>query len=339
MSGAAIALTRVTRAYDGRRVVDDATLTAPAGRILALLGPSGSGKSTILRIIAGLEPIDAGEVRLGGAIVSSPGATAPPETRRIGLVFQDYALFPHLDATHNVAFGLDALPREARIAAARAWLQRVGLGARAHAYPHELSGGEQQRVALARALAPSPRAILLDEPFSGLDPALRAELRQITLDAIAETGATGIFVTHHADEALLVADRLAILKNGRVLQESDARAAYDSPVSAEAAAALGPVNIVDAVVENGHASTPFGVASVSGHANGAHVQIVVRAEALRLGEGGDAQLIDRRPQGAFDLVRVRAGDSIWNALVAPRMPLPDRLRTSLDPAGTFVFAR
>jgi iron(III) transport system ATP-binding protein len=171
----AVTLTNVRRAYNGAWALDDVSLTAPDGKVLALLGPSGSGKSTILRLIAGLEQVDAGEVHIGGERASAPGQTLPAEQRRIGMVFQDYSLFPHLSAAANVAFGLGALSRQEREAQALAWLDRVGLKHRAAAYPHELSGGEQQRIALARALAPKPRAILLDEPFSGLDPVQRAE--------------------------------------------------------------------------------------------------------------------------------------------------------------------
>ena len=147
-----VILTRVRRAYAGVAALDDVSLTAPDGRVLALLGPSGSGKSTILRLVAGLEPVDVGEVRIGDEVVSAPGRTLPAEQRRIGMVFQDYALFPHLTAAANVAFGLDKLARAERETEAFRWLDRVGLKSRARAYPHELSGGEQQRVAVARDL-------------------------------------------------------------------------------------------------------------------------------------------------------------------------------------------
>ncbi|HRO04566.1 MAG TPA: ABC transporter ATP-binding protein, partial [Terricaulis sp.] len=168
-----VTLSKVRRIYDGKPVVNEVSLTAPEAQVLALLGASGSGKSTLLRLIAGLENVDGGEIRLGDEIVSTPRRTLPAEARRVGMVFQDYSLFPHLSAAANVAFGLERLPRAEREAQALSWLDRIGLQARAHAFPHELSGGEQQRVALARALAPTPRAVLLDEPFSGLDPVLR----------------------------------------------------------------------------------------------------------------------------------------------------------------------
>jgi len=337
-TAAAITLTNVTRRYGARAVVDNVSLTAPAGQVLALLGPSGSGKSTILRLIAGLEPVDAGEVGLGGQTVSTRAHTQPPEQRRVGFVFQDYALFPHLSAGANVAFGLAHLPRAERDARALQWLGRVGLGARAQAYPHELSGGEQQRVALARALAPSPRAVLLDEPFSGLDPSLRSELRDVALAAIAEARATAIFVTHHADEALLVADRLAVLREGRVLQEASPREVYAAPANAETAAALGPVNTYDAMVQNGVAQTPFGnvVATLP---DGAFARVVVRAEAIALTDGASVRVMDRRPQGHADLVRLEASGGLeWRALIPANAPSRERANLVLDPAGAFVFA-
>lgn len=334
---AAITLTNVTRRYGARAVVSDVSLTAPAGQVLALLGPSGSGKSTILRLIAGLEPVDAGEIALGGETVSTRAHTTAPERRRVGFVFQDYALFPHLNAAENVAFGIAHLARPDRDARALQWLQRVGLGARAGAYPHELSGGEQQRVALARALAPGPRAVLLDEPFSGLDPSLRSELRDVALAAITEARATAIFVTHHADEALLVADRLAVLKDGRVLQEAPPRDVYAHPASAETAAALGPVNVFETTIENGQAPTPFGAVATT-LANGTRARVVVRAEAISLTDGNTARVLDRRPQGYADLVRIGAANTEWIALIPATAPTRETANVALDPAGAFVFA-
>jgi iron(III) transport system ATP-binding protein len=322
MSEAAITLRDVRRAYAGRPAVDGVSLSLPAGQITALLGPSGSGKSTLLRLIAGLEPVDGGEIRFGEEIVSTPGRTLAPERRRVGVVFQDYALFPHLTAAGNVEFGLDGLSREARRAKAREWLGRVGLEARADDHPHRLSGGEQQRVALARALAPGPRAVLLDEPFSGLDPVLRAELREITLAALRAAGATAVFVTHDAEEALLVADRLAIVGAGRLVQDGPPREVYARPNSPQAAAALGPVNLFAAAVEGGAVQTPFGPARTTLN-SAAPVQVVLRCEALTLGEGGDARVIDVRPQGAMDLVQVEKNGAVWRAL----SPASANLRT------------
>ena len=302
------------------------------------LGLRARASSTILRLIAGLEPLDAGEIRIGDELVSASGRTLAPEQRRVGMVFQDYSLFPHLSAAANVAFGLDALPRAEREREARAWLERVGLGKRAHAFPHELSGGEQQRVALARALAPRPRALMLDEPFSGLDPALRAELRETTLAALAETQTTAVFVTHDAEEALLVADRLAILKGGRLLQEAAPREAYDQP----RVCTMPPLRSARSTcfagrVDGGAIATPFGAVAAA-LPNGTNAQAVVRAEALRLTPGTQARVLDRRPHGANDLVRIEAQGVIWRALVPARTALGESVDVVLEPSGAFVFA-
>ena len=328
----------VRRTFNGKHAINDVTLTAPAGRITALLGASGSGKSTLLRLVAGLEPVDGGRVLIGGVVVSSPGAMLPAEHRRIGLVFQDYALFPHLTSAANVAFGLREGEKAVRLSQAHHWLARVGLAGRAEAYPHELSGGEQQRVALARALAPRPRAVLLDEPFSGLDPVLRAELRDTTLDAIAALGATAIFVTHDADEAMYVADRIAILKDGALVQDGSPRDVYAHPASPEAAAALGAVNRFDGAVMGGKIETPFGTIATT-RGDGA-ARAIVRAEALRLAPGARARVIDRRPQGAFDTVRVAVGDLEWRALIPAREgpQAGEATDITIEESGAFVFA-
>ncbi len=332
-----VTLTHVRRAYAGVRALDDVSLTAPTGKVLALLGPSGSGKSTILRLVAGLESVDAGEVRIGDELMSSSHHTLPAEQRRIGMVFQDYSLFPHLTAGANVAFGLDRISRAVREARALAWLDRVGLKHRAHAYPHELSGGEQQRVALARALAPSPRAVLLDEPFSGLDPVQRAELRDATLATLMEARTTTLFVTHDADDALQVADRLAILKAGRLLQEAPPREAYDRPASIDVAAALGPINVFDGRVENGAVATPFGNVLAPTLSAGP-ARAAVRAEALRLAPGSRARVLDVRPHGAHDLVRIEAESVVWRALIPARTELAERVDVEIYAAGAFAFS-
>jgi iron(III) transport system ATP-binding protein len=333
-----VELSRVHRSYGKTRVLDDVSFTAPEGQVVALLGPSGSGKSTILRLIAGLEPVDGGEVLIGGARVSSIGTNVPTEARRVGMVFQDYSLFPHLTAGANVAFGLDRLGRAARDETALRWLDRVGLKHRAGAYPHELSGGEQQRVALARALAPTPRAILLDEPFSGLDAVLRAELRDATLATLAEARTTTLFVTHDAEDALQAADRLVILKAGRVLQEAPPRDAYDRPASLDAAAALGPVNVHTGVVANGAVETPFGAVDAAHLPNGANATVAVRAEALTLAPGEGARVLAVRPHGAHDLVRFEVQGVTWRALVPARTPLGDTVSVAIQPAGAFAFS-
>jgi iron(III) transport system ATP-binding protein len=333
-----LTLKNVRRSYGKTHALHDVSLTAPEAQVVALLGPSGSGKSTILRLVAGLEPVEAGEIHIGGELVSAPGRTLATEQRRIGMVFQDYSLFPHLTAGANVAFGLDKLGRVEREAAALKWLDRVGLKHRAGAYPHELSGGEQQRVALARALAPQPRAVLLDEPFSGLDAVLRAELRDATLATLAEARTTTLFVTHDAEDALQAADRLVILKAGRVLQEAAPREAYDRPASLDAAAALGLINVYNAHVANGAVATPFGAVAATHLPNGAGAHVAVRAEAMMLAPGNGARVVSVRPHGAHDLVRIEAHGVVWRALTPARTPLGETVSVTIQPAGAFAFS-
>lgn len=338
MSTSSVTLTRVTRAYDGALALDDVSLSAPQGQVLALLGPSGSGKSTILRLIAGLEPLDAGEIHIGDELVSGNGRMLATEARRIGMVFQDYSLFPHLNAGANVAFGLDKLSRADRDETALKWLDRVGLKHRASAFPHELSGGEQQRVALARALAPAPRAVLLDEPFSGLDPVLRAELRDATLATLMEARTTTLFVTHDAEDALQVADRLAIMKAGRLLQEAPPRMAYDRPASVDAAAALGPINVFTGRVQQGIVTTPFGAVAAAHLPEGSAAQIAVRAEAVTLQSGAGARVLSVRPHGAHDVVRIEAQNVVWRVLVPARTALGESVSVELQASGAFAFS-
>jgi len=338
MKAAVIELRQVRRRYQGAGGLQDVSLILPPGRITAVLGASGSGKSTLLRLIAGLEPVERGQIRFGDTVVSDSDGIVAPERRRVGLVFQDYALFPHLTALDNVAFGLSG-DRAARLGLAQSWLDRVGLGHRAAAYPHALSGGEQQRVALARALAPEPVAVLLDEPFSGLDPVLRAELREVTLAALRRASATAVFVTHDADEALYLADQLVVLKEGRLLQAGEPREVYRAPTSPDAAAALGPVNLFRGRVHDGSLGTPFLSLPALLAAEGSEAVAAVRVEAIRLAPGDTAEVLDVRPQGAADLVRVKAGDLIWRALApAAHAPLPGaRVDLSVEAGGAFVF--
>ena len=197
-------------------VVKGVDLDLHAGRVHALLGDSGSGKTTLLRLIAGLEPLNAGRIDIGEQSVSAQAKHVPPEKRAVGFVFQDYALFPHLTVQQNVAFGLKHQPRHQRRAAALEWLQRVGMEDFAQAMPTTLSGGQQQRVALARALARKPQVMLLDEPFSGLDTTLRDRVRDTTLRVMREAGVAILMVTHDPREALIVADTVSVMRDGRI---------------------------------------------------------------------------------------------------------------------------
>jgi iron(III) transport system ATP-binding protein len=320
----------VSRAYHGVRVVDSVSLDLKPGAITALLGGSGAGKSTLLRLFAGLEPVDDGEIRLGDRVLSSTKATLAPDKRHIGLIFQDFALFPHLTALQNVQFGLKPLGKEAARAEALAWLGRLGLTARADAYPHELSGGEQQRVAIARALAPKPAAILMDEPFSGLDPALRASVRDEALEAVRAAGIPALLVTHDPVEALEAADHVAIMRGGKIRQEGPAAEVYLKPVSADVAASLGPVNRMAA------AEIPAGLADA---AEG--TELVVRPEGICLDQasGVRAKVLNSQVTGAMTRLVLEAGGHRFVALV-PRSEAPkagDETGIRLDPALSFIF--
>ena len=247
-----------------RPAVQDASLGLRAGDIGVLIGPSGCGKTTLLRAVAGLEHVSAGEIRLGGELVSSARKHLPPEARRIGMVFQDYALFPHLDVGRNVAFGLKHLPaaeRDRRVAEVLALVDLTGSERR---YPHELSGGQQQRVALARAMAPSPRLLLLDEPFSNLDVDLRERLAHELRGILKNAGATALFVTHDQLEAFAIGDQIGVMHQGHLHQWDDAYSLYHRPATRFVADFIGHGVFVPArIVANEHGGgarldTPLG---------------------------------------------------------------------------------
>ena len=218
----ALALSGVDHAYGSKTILHDVSLEVREEEILCLLGPSGCGKTTILRLAAGLELPTRGTIQVGGRLVSGNGAFVPPERRDVGLLFQDYALFPHLSIAGNIAFGLRSMSEPAQKQRIGEMLELTHLTGRGDTYPHTLSGGEQQRVALARALAPRPRVLLLDEPFSGLDTQLRQKVRDETLHVLKEVGAAVVLVTHDPEEALFMADRIALMKAGRIVQSGRA---------------------------------------------------------------------------------------------------------------------
>jgi iron(III) transport system ATP-binding protein len=221
----------VALAYDGEAVVHGIDLALAAGEIGCLLGPSGSGKTSVLRAIAGLESLQCGEIHLGGQRLSAVGEQVAPDRRGVGMVFQDLALLGHLDVLGNVELGLHRLPRDERRRRAREWLQRVGLDAREQAYPHQLSGGQQQRVALARALAPQPRLLLLDEPFSALDARLREQLVPEIRALLKRLGMTALLVTHSQLEAFAFADRIGVMHDGRLRQWGSPYQLYHRPAN------------------------------------------------------------------------------------------------------------
>ncbi len=271
----------LVRSFGGRRVVDDVSLSVAAGQVTCLLGPSGCGKSTTLRMIAGVERADAGEVRLDGVTVAGLGVHVPPEARSVGLMFQDFALFPHLTVAENVGFGL-RIDRAVKARRVAALLEKVDLTGFERKHPHQLSGGEQQRVALARALAPRPRVMLMDEPFSGLDNRLRDGIRDRTLELLKEEGTAVLLVTHEPDEAMRMADEIALMRAGRIVQKGAPYNVYNAPVDKAAAAFFSDVNVIRGVSKGALTETPFGAFLTPGHKDGAEVEIVIRPQHLRI---------------------------------------------------------
>ncbi|MEO0539787.1 MAG: ABC transporter ATP-binding protein [Cyanobacteria bacterium P01_A01_bin.105] len=284
-------LRRVTKQYPSQLspAVDDVSLTLAQGELLALLGPSGCGKTTLLRLVAGFERSQSGGIELLGQPVCGAG-WVPPERRDVGIVFQDYALFPHLDVARNVGFGLTQgkrLPKAQMMNQVHAAIALVGLEGFERRYPHELSGGQQQRVALARALAPRPSLILLDEPFSNLDVQVRLYLRQEVRDILKSVGTASIFVTHDQEEALAIADRVAILRQGKIEQIDRPETVYGRPTSRFVAAFVTQANFIPARWQQGEWSTPLGPVAVNrvmegAAAAGGNGELMVRQDALQL---------------------------------------------------------
>ncbi len=303
----ALAITGLTRRYGATTVVDRVHLDVAPHELVALVGPSGCGKSTLLRMMAGLERVDAGTVALGGLDVTD----TPPERRRIGLVFQDHALFGHLRVDQNVAFGLRGWSRRDRARRVAELLDVVRLGHAARRYPHELSGGEQQRIALVRALAPNPDVVLLDEPFANLDESLRDEVRRDVVDALAAQGTAAVLVTHDRDEALMLGHRVAVMRQGRLLQVGRPEAVYDHPVDRFVAGFLAVTSFL-----------PAGGAADDGADDGA--ALVARPHDLAVVPGTAAVVVERTYLGAALRYTVRRADG--TSLIADG-----------DPAGPHVF--
>jgi iron(III) transport system ATP-binding protein len=299
-----IRLEGVTKRFGEVVAVDRTSLCVERGEVVALLGPSGCGKTTLLRLIAGFERLDAGTVAVAGRTVADGRTWVPPEQRRIGMVFQDYALFPHLTVAENIGFGL---ARGARSARARALLTVVGLEGLGARYPHELSGGQQQRGALARALAPSPDLVLLDEPWSNVDPNLRETLRAEVTEIVRPLGVTVVLVTHDREEAFSLADRIALMRDGTVVQEGTSEQLYFAPASRWAAEFVGAGNVLAGNVVNGLVETPIGSFPANGSTGHGRANVLVRPELLELEPDptGAAEVVAREFRGHDVFYRVR----------------------------------
>jgi iron(III) transport system ATP-binding protein len=315
-----VAIRGVTKSFGAVRALESLDLDVRAGRILCLLGPSGCGKTTALRLIAGFEHPDSGTVEINGRRVAAPGRSVPPEQRRVGMVFQDFALFPHMNVRQNVAYGISREPdRDARV---DALLEMVALTAHAERMPHQLSGGMQQRVAVARALARRPEVILLDEPFSNLDQALRTQLRADVRQILRQADATAVFVTHDQEEALSIADDVCVMSRGRVEQCATPELIYAEPANPFVASFVGVTNLVHAVSDGSTARTAFGPVRLVGPARArpaGRVMAVLRPEHFEVHQvddnGGENQwrVIDRRFSGAELLIEAQGSDGtrLW----------------------------
>jgi iron(III) transport system ATP-binding protein len=312
-SAPAVRCTSLTKRFGTTEAVANVTFEVPRGSLMALLGPSGGGKTTTLRLIAGFEVPDSGLIEVEGNVVAGSGRPVPPERRRVGMVFQDYALFPHMSVRDNVAFGVPgSKERQTRVGEA---LEMVGLSREADRMPHELSGGQQQRVALARALAPNPAIVLLDEPFSNLDAALRDMVRKEVQQILRDAGASAIFVTHDQDEAFGLADKVCIMLDSTIVQTGTPEEVYMNPATLDVARFLGEENVLDGVASNGSVTCELGTLQIGPDAEAARrvpdgpVKVAVRPESLRLhpenGPSVAAEVVAREFRGIYKLVTVQ----------------------------------
>jgi len=335
----------LSHAYGERTVVRHVTIDLPPGEVHCLVGPSGCGKTTILRLIAGLEALQSGRIVIDGHVVAEPGTALPPEARRVGLMFQDFALFPHLRVLDNVAFGLKGHGGRDRRRRAQELLAQVDMAGHAESFPHMLSGGEQQRVALARALAPRPRLMLLDEPFSSLDATLREHVREDAIAILRAAGTPVLMVTHDADEAVRVADRIHVMQDGSILQSGSPAELYARPANPFVAGFFGPLNRFKGWVLEGKVSTPLGPVGARRLEDGSAVDVLIRPEALRLfkdqGEDGPRFCVRRiRDLGTNRVLELQVPDG---PILTVRMTSSadfetgDEVAVEVDPHQVYVY--
>lgn len=349
----------VSHKYGTTPSVSNISFQIEMGQVVSLLGPSGCGKSTILRLAAGLEQPHGGEIYLNDRLIASPDIMVPPEERGIGLVFQDYALFPHMTVYDNILYGLKRSPLSPKERNKRAdeVLRHVDLLGYNHAMPHELSGGQQQRVALARALAPSPSLILLDEPYAGLDSRLRERIRDDMLHILKEAGTAVILVTHDSEEAMFMSDHISVIRDGRLEQSGRPIDLYCRPGNAFVAEFFGEVNRLDGTIKNGHLSTPFGAFEVPETSDGDEVSIIIRYEGLIVGsddtdavKSAQAQVIEARVLGRYSVIHfsmpafqgINNGNELHLHARAPGLNMlssGSTISLSLDQAQVFMFKR
>ncbi len=339
MSG--LKIENLAHAYDGTVVFDGLSLEIAAGEVVSLLGPSGCGKSTVLRLVSGLEAVQQGSIHIGDLLVGDADTHIPPEDRNIGLVLQDFALFPHLTVGANVAFGLKQQRRADAQDIADRMLTLVGLLHEKGKYPHMLSGGEQQRIALARALAVEPGLMLMDEPFSGLDTQHRNRVRDQTLSILKELKIPTLLVTHDPEEAMRLSDRIALMRKGGLIQIGTPLEIYDQPLDADVVRLFGEPNVLAGTAENGVVKTPLG--DIPTTIENGPAQVYIRPEAFAVGADGFAVEIERnRLLGSDWLVDFTVGDS--DQSFQARFPSTHGIRLEgtvnlvLDPRKAYVFA-
>jgi iron(III) transport system ATP-binding protein len=329
----------VSKRFGTTRAVDGADLCVERGEFVALLGPSGCGKTTLLRLIAGFEHPDEGTIAIDGRRVAG-GAWVPPERRHVGMVFQDYALFPHLTVSDNVGFGLDRKGRPARVFEA---LELVGLSGLEDRYPSELSGGQQQRVALARALAPRPAVVLLDEPWSNIDPLRRSSMRDELCEILRTAGVTTVLVTHDREEAFSLADRIAVMHEGSIVQAGAPEEIYFRPATRWVAEFVGAANVIAGRAAGGHVETALGSFAAECGNGQAPVEVLVRPELLELrpDPDGAGQVVSREFRGHDVFYRVRLEDGTEVCSQRPsteRVALGDRVTVVPHEGRVAVFA-
>jgi len=341
----------VSHKYGNHQVLNNASLMIPAGELVCLLGPSGSGKTTLLRLAAGLERLQHGKIIINEEVVADGIIHVPTEDRGIGLMFQDYALFPHLSIIENVTFGIHGKSPDQARRRAMEMLDQVGMAHHATNHPHMLSGGQQQRVALARALAPEPKLLLLDEPFSGLDTNMRGQIREETLTVLKQSGVATVMVTHDPEEAMFMADRIKVLgHSGRILQAGRPHDIYYHPRHAFVAKLFGLMNRFEGVVSGGHVKIPLGSIQAEGLGEGLKVEVLVRPEGVVLesngGGGAPLDVISTHLLGHDNIVRVK----LTADTVAPEErdlyvrihhtfepELSKRITGGVDPEYAFIF--
>lgn len=334
----------ISRRFSDVEAVIDVSFSVEAGEIVCLVGQSGCGKSTLLRLISGVDRPDGGSIVINGAEVAGPKRFVEPEDRRIGFMFQDFALFPHLDVKANIGFGLKRLPKAKAGERVADVLGRLGIWHLADRYPHMLSGGEQQRVALARALAPEPAVLLMDEPFSNLDRKLRESIRDETLTLLRELDTTVIMVTHDPEEALSAGDRVVLMRSGRIVQIGSGSDVYENPCCAYAAEFFCNYNKVRGACWGGFLETPIGRFKAPGFADGASAIAYLRPHSLRIRRDGDGVLgkvVGRAVMGEVEQISLNV-----EALTEPlrvrstdrrSIRIGDQVRVLIEPSDALIF--